>query len=139
MTSRRTRMWVILRTLLGFLFIGAGTLHFVRAPLYVEIMPSYLPYPLELVYFSGICEILGGIGVLIPFLRRWAGLGLIALLIAVFPANLNMAINNIAVAGVSLPPLLLWLRLPLQLALIAWVALCTLEPRGIQETSAVRR
>lgn len=101
-------------------FVAAGVLHFLRPGTYVRIIPPFLPYPLALVYISGVAEILGGIGVLIPSLRTWAGIGLIALLIAVFPANLYMALSP-ARAAMGVDPLLLWLRLPLQVVLIAWV------------------
>ena len=101
-------------------FVAAGVLHFLRPGPYVQIVPPFLPYPLALVYISGAAEILGGIGVLIPSLRTSAGLGLIALLIAVFPANLYMALAPER-AGLGVEPLWLWLRLPLQVVLIAWV------------------
>ncbi len=106
--------------LIGLAFVAAGVLHFVRPGGYARIIPPFLPFPLALVYISGIAEILGGIGVLIPSVRAWAGLGLIALLIAVFPANIYMAVGPERV-GMGIAPLWLWLRLPLQLVLIAWV------------------
>lgn len=82
-------------------------------------MPSYLPRPTALVWISGIAEIIGGIGLMIPFARRAAGWGLIVLLLAVFPANVNVALNGWP--GVSLPMWSLWLRLPLQFVLIWWI------------------
>jgi uncharacterized membrane protein len=112
---------------LALFCVGAGVLHFLRPSAYVQIVPRYLPYPFALVYISGACEILGGCGVLVPRLRRAAGWGLIALLVAVFPANLHMALGDVQIQGLSVPPLLLWLRLPLQLVLIAWVYWCTRE------------
>jgi uncharacterized membrane protein len=123
--------WLLLRALprvtLALLFITAGTLHFLMPFPFVQIVPPYLPWPLALVYLSGACEILGGCSVLIRDLRRIAGWGLIALLIAVFPANLHMALGDVQVRGLAIPPLLLWLRLPLQAALIVWVYLATRE------------
>lgn len=101
-------------------FVAAGVLHFVWPRVYARIVPPFLPFPMALVYISGVAEILGGIAVLIPSLRPWAGVGLIALLIAVFPANLYMAIGPER-AGLGVAPVWLWLRLPLQLVLIAWV------------------
>lgn len=101
-------------------FVVAGVLHFVRPDAYARIVPPFLPWPKPLVYVSGVAEILGGVGVLIPGLRPWAGLGLIALLIAVFPANVYMAVAP-EQAGFGVAPLWLWLRLPLQAVLIAWV------------------
>lgn len=106
--------------LIGVGFIAAGVLHFLRPGPYVRIIPPFLPYPLALVYISGIAEIVGGTAVLIPSLRTWAGIWLIALLIAVFPANLYMALAPER-AGLGVAPVWLWIRLPLQLALIAWV------------------
>jgi uncharacterized membrane protein len=117
----------VLRLLLAFLFVGVGVLHFVIAGTFEQIVPPYLPWPLTLVYVSGVFEILGGCGLLIPRLRRAAGWGLIALLLAVFPANVHMAVNDVAVNGVHTPPLLLWLRLPLQAVFVAWVWWCALD------------
>ena len=110
---------------LGALFIIAGTMHFTHAGAYVAMMPPHLPYPLQLVYLSGFFEILGGIGLFAARTRRWAGYGLMALLAAVFPANIHMAVHRLPLAGMVVPPLLLWLRLPLQGLLIAAVWWCT--------------
>lgn len=110
-------------------YIGAGILHFKNTEFYLKIMPPYIPYHLAMVYISGAAEIAGGIGLLIPVLRRAAAWGLVALLIAVFPANLYMAINNVQVGAAPLPPTLVWGRLPLQLVFIAWVLWCT-KPDG---------
>jgi uncharacterized membrane protein len=112
---------IILLILVGFLFVAAGILHFTQTGFFVSIVPSFLPFPAALVYISGVCEILGGIGVLIPQSRRQAGYGLIALLLAVFPANINMLVQSIHDHGWSSTTVLLILRLPLQLALIALV------------------
>jgi uncharacterized membrane protein len=117
----------ILQFLLSFFFMIAGALHFLSPQAYMQIMPPYLPHPLFLLYVSGVCEIAGGIGVLVPRLRRIAGYGLIALLVAVFPANIYMAANHLGIAGMALPDWLLWLRLPLQALLIAWVWVCALR------------
>ncbi len=100
--------------------IVAGTLHFLSPAPFIKIVPDYLPAPALLVYVSGFFEILGGIGLLIPPLRRAAAWGLVALFIAVFPANVNMAVNDIVLQGIPHIPLLYWLRLPLQAVLIAW-------------------
>ncbi len=100
--------------------IGAGVSHFVSPGGFVRIVPDYLPYPLELVYISGFFEILGGIGILLKQTRKIAAWGLIALYIAVFPANVNMALNQISMSETPVPQLLLWLRLPLQILLIYW-------------------
>jgi len=84
-------------------------------------MPAYLPYHKALVLISGIAEILGGIGIMIPFFRTYAGWGLILLLIAVFPANIEMFIKAYQKQGLSLYTWLTIARLPLQFALISWV------------------
>lgn len=111
------------RGLLALLFIGAGVMHFVFPRAYVGIMPAMLPAPLLLVQVSGVAEILGGVGLLIPLTRTLAAWGLVALLIAVLPANLNMAIHPGQFA--STPVWVLWARIPLQLPLIWWAWLYT--------------
>jgi uncharacterized membrane protein len=116
-----------LRLLAAVLFVVAGVLHFVRPSFFVKIVPPYLPWPLALVWVSGFFEILGGYCLLVPRLRRAAGWGLIALLIAVFPANLHMALNDVQPEGFTLSPLALWLRLPLQVVFVAWVWWCALD------------
>jgi uncharacterized membrane protein len=85
--------------------------------MYLALMPPYLPWPRELIYLSGVLEVFGGIRILVPATRRLAGWGLIALLLAVFPANLHAALHGFR----GVPGWVLWLRLPLQLLLIAWV------------------
>lgn len=104
--------------LIAALFVGAGVLHFVKPRLFAAIVPPMLPAPMLLVYLSGAAEIIGGLGVLVPSLRVWAGWWLIALLVAVFPANVYMALEP---AKFGIAPVWLWLRLPLQAVLIAWV------------------
>ncbi len=111
------------RYLLAVLFLVAGALHFLITPVYVNIMPAYLPAPTLLVQISGLAEILGGIGLLVPATQSAAAWGLILLLIAVLPANLNMALHPGQWPGI--PQWLLWARLPLQLPLIYWAFLYT--------------
>src|SRR5918999_5967245 len=100
-------------------FIVAGLLHFLRPEPYVAIVPDALPRKRELVYVSGAAEIAGGLGVLAAPTRRAAGWWLIATLLAVFPANVNMAVN--ADRFRAIPEPLLWARLPVQGMFIAWV------------------
>ncbi len=85
------------------------------------IMPPYLPWQLELVYLSGVAEIVGGVGLLIPRFRRAAGWGLLLLLIAVYPANIHMLVNDIYLPDMPRERWLLWLRLPMQFVFAAWV------------------
>jgi uncharacterized membrane protein len=107
--------------LAAILYVGAGTFHFIRPDLYVKIVPPYIPRHLATVYVSGFFEILGGLGLLIPQTRRAAAWGLVALLIAVFPANLYMATNPVEAGAAAIAPVFRWMRLPLQLVLIYWV------------------
>ena len=111
---------VLLRWLLALMMVGVGVLHFARPEPFVMIVPGYLPWPLALVYLSGVFEILGGLGLLVPQTRRAAGWGLIALYIAVFPANVWMATEGIQPPGLEMNGPWPWVRLPMQLVLIAW-------------------
>jgi uncharacterized membrane protein len=106
--------------LLAVLMVVAGVMHFVAPAGYVRIVPRWLPAPGALVFVSGVFEILGGLGLLPRATRPWAAWGLIALFIAVFPANVNMAMNRIGFGRKPPPAWLLWARLPLQAVLIAW-------------------
>jgi uncharacterized membrane protein len=102
-------------------YVAAGVNHFVSPDFYVAIMPPYLPWHLELVYLSGIAEIVCGIGLLIPRTRALAAWATIALLIAVFPANIHVALNDVPLAGRSEGlGIWNWVRLPFQFVLIAW-------------------
>lgn len=109
------------RVLLGSIFVAAGLLHFAVPSVYERIMPPYLPLHRELVYLSGACEVLGGLGLFPRRTRSAAGIGLILLLVAVLPANVQMLLDARAAEKPSWWVALLWLRLPLQLVLIAWV------------------
>jgi len=106
-------------------FAGTGVLHIVNPDSFVAIMPAYLPLHLELVYLSGVFEIAFGVGVLIPKLRRVAGYGLVALLVAVYPANINMALNPepFVADGVSLN--FIYARLPFQFLFMYWAIWAT--------------
>ena len=106
------------RWIFGLLFIAAGLNHFRTPEFYTKIMPPYLPWHYELVIISGIAEALLGLSLLIPATSSWAAWGLILLLIAVFPANLHMALHPEQFP--TLPKVTLWLRLPLQGVLMAW-------------------
>ena len=110
---------IILKYLLCVFFVLAGLNHFINPAFYLKSMPPYLPGHLFLIYLSGFFEIALGLLLLIPALTRIAAWGLIALLIAVFPANIQMALNPQLYPDISPPAL--WLRLPLQAVFIAWV------------------
>lgn len=109
---------VMMRWLLGLLFIAAGVNHFVHSDFYVRIMPPYLPWHLPLVYLSGAGEAALGILLLVPRFQGVAAWGLIVLLIAVFPANLHMVMNPHLFPEYN--QVVLWARLPLQGVLIGW-------------------
>jgi len=114
--------------LLALFFIAGGINHFINSDIYVAIMPTYLPAHLELVYLSGLFEILGGIGVVLSPIRQWAGYGLIALLIAVFPANIYMAMNPDKFVDI-VSAWILYVRLPLQFLLLWWTFWATRNDR----------
>jgi uncharacterized membrane protein len=125
----------VLLGVLAVLFVGAGVTHFTAPEFYVEIVPPWLPSPRALVWLSGVCEIGLGLLVLVPATRRLAAWGLVLLLLAVFPANVHMAVNDVqpphAPAWMGRPtPLQLWLRLPLQFVLIAWAWWYTRDDRA---------
>jgi uncharacterized membrane protein len=112
------------RLILALIFIVAGTLHFLHPQSYARIIPPYLPAHLLLVHISGACEILGGLGLLFhPPIRPFAAWGLVALLIAVMPANIYMATDHAIYP--TIPVWALYLRLPMQLPLIWWAWLYT--------------
>ncbi len=127
----------ILRVVLAISIITVGITHFANPAPFVKIMPPQLPYPLELVYISGFFEVLGGVGLLIPWVSVAAAWGLVALFIAVFPANINMTVNDIQLDGIPHNPVLYWGRLPLQAVLIAWAWWYTREPNDQPGASAV--
>ena len=104
---------------LGGFFLFAGLMHFLKPRPYVAIVPDALPRKREIVFASGVAEMAGGAGVLVPATRRVAGWWLIATLLAIFPANVNMAVNSERFRKVPEP--LLWVRLPVQALLIRWV------------------
>jgi uncharacterized membrane protein len=108
-------------------FVAAGILHFVKPGAYEAIVPDELPVHRELVYASGVAEIAGGLGMLSQRTAPWAGWWLIATLVGVFPANVNMAVH--AERFRNIPEALLWARLPLQALMVAWVWAAALRSR----------
>lgn len=114
-----TKLKRAFRLISGLSMVLIGILHFARPSGFVKIVPAWLPAPLLLVLVSGFFEVAGGIGLFSRRLHRAAAIGLIALYVAVFPANVNMAVHDIQPDGGHLPVALLWIRLPLQAAFIA--------------------
>ena len=113
------------RTILAVLFVIAGAMHFIIPKAYLRIMPPWLPHPAALIDISGAAEILGGLGLLVPFSRHFAAWGLVALLIAVLPANVYTATAHLPLPGLAGQSWLQWARIPLQLPLIYWAWLYT--------------
>jgi uncharacterized membrane protein len=103
---------------LAAFFINVGVDHFVNPDFYLNIMPPSFPLHAEAVYISGFFEVVGGISLLIPRLRKIAGWGLVALLIAVYPANIYMAITPQAFPDI--PVTLLYVRLAFQFVFFYW-------------------
>jgi uncharacterized membrane protein len=112
-----------LRASCGPFFVFAGTMHFVIPKVYRRMVPPYIPAHDAAVKISGVAEIAGGVGLMLAPTRRGAGQLLIATLIAVFPANLHMAMNPDQFSDVPGGETALRARLPLQAVLIAWVLL----------------
>ncbi len=117
--------------LLSVAFITTGVLHFLRPGYFEEIVPDYLPAHHEVVLISGAAEIAGGVGVAVGRTRALAGIWLVALLVLVFPANLNMAVHSERFQSIA--PALLWGRLPLQGVLIWWAWRATRPARRDHE------
>jgi uncharacterized membrane protein len=109
------------RALAGPFFVFAGAMHFAMPHTYQRIVPPYLPRHRELVYASGVAEAVGGLGLIPHATRRLAGWWLIATLIAIFPANVHMALHPEEFPKVPGGAATLWARLPFQAVFIAWV------------------
>lgn len=113
---------VVNRFLIGLIFVVMGSLHFWKPSIFVRIIPDFIPGHKAMVYISGVAEIAGGIGILLPQFREAAAWGLLLLLVAVFPANINMAVQAIQKAGfLSWYSVAMIIRLPLQFVLMYWV------------------
>lgn len=112
------------QALTGIIFIVAGVTHFVSPKPYRKIVPPALPQPMALVYISGFFEIMGGLGMFIPGLRRLASAGLAALLVAVWPANIYHTVGKVKMGGVMDTKQYHVVRLPLQPVMIWWVLKC---------------
>lgn len=115
-------------------FMMGGITHFTNPAFFVAIMPPYIGYHLEVVYISGVFEILGALGVLIPSLRQWAGYGLFLLVLCVSPANVHMWLNPQLFPDVS--TVFLTARLVVQLLLLLLIWWCTRTPERGAPNSA---
>lgn len=115
-TTKRVLLW-----LMGVFYILAGINHFRDPGFYMPMMPPYLPWHAALVFLSGVAEVIVGIGVLIPATRHVAAWATIALLIAILPANVHIALHNVPIGGAAEGAgVWNWVRLPFQGVLIAW-------------------
>ncbi len=108
---------------MGGMYVVAGLAHFIWPKAYVKIMPKWLPWHLELVYLSGIFEVLFGILVMVPSTQEIGAWGLIATLVGVFPANIDMLVTNTSKKWWYM--LILWVRIPIQFWLIYWAWMFT--------------
>ena len=122
--------------LFASIFLVSGFLHFFYPAPYVRIMPPILPWPLMLVRISGAAEILGGAGLFLRKFRRAAAYGLTLLLVAVFPANVYMAVAHVPFPGLMGKAWVQWARLPLQLPLIAWAIYYARSPKPSEAGAA---
>ena len=116
-----SRTKTVLLYVMGAFYVFAGVNHFLNPDFYVQIMPPFLPWHRELVYLSGLAEIACGVCLLIPATRVVAAWATIALLVAVFPANIHVAVSDLPMLGQGQGAgWLNWLRLPFQGLFIAW-------------------
>ena len=121
---KRVLLWIM-----GIFYIVAGIAHFANPDVYLPMMPPYLPWHLALIYLSGLAELVLGAAVLVEPLRPIAAWGIILLLIAIFPANLHIAMNNVPLFGATEGAgVWNWIRLPFQAVLMAWA--CWYADRG---------
>lgn len=104
-----------------------GVTHFTTPERFLPMMPPFLPAHATMVAVSGVAELAGGFGLLIPKSRRLAGVGLILLLLAIFPANIYVAVTGKTVAGMPLAAWYYWVRLPFQFVYIAWIYWCAVD------------
>jgi uncharacterized membrane protein len=113
--TKRALLW-----LMAAFYVANGVNHFISTDVYLQIIPDFVPLPLAVVYVSGVAEILLGVGVLFGPTRAMAAWGLVILLVVVFPANINVAVNDLVFLGEEPNSLVNWLRLPVQAVLIVW-------------------
>lgn len=117
-TTPRSLWRMLGRVLVVVWFVLGGIGHFVLTDMFTSIVPPWVPFPREMVYFTGVCEIVGGLALLYKPLRHVAGLCLIALAICVTPVHIQMLIEADKYAAIG--PLILWARLLFQPVLI-WI------------------
>jgi len=116
---------------LAILFLFAGANHFIKPEFYKQLMPNYLPLHYEIIFISGVFEMLLGFGLFFEKTRKMSAWGIVALLIAVYPANIYMWMNNIQIDGKATPALFHYIRLPMQFVLVYWAYSFTKKPQSV--------
>ena len=124
----------IMRVLLGLFFFYAGFGHFRNPEFFLNIMPDWMPAHLELVYLSGITEMIAGIWIIIPRTAYWGGVSIFAMLVAFFIIHIDMIVY--AEKYESVPVAALWVRLGLQFVLLYWTWWCGIKPYFAKKTEA---
>ena len=128
-----SRVKMVARLALAILMTLMGVGHFLAPADFAAMVPAWLPAPHALVFVSGLAEVAGGVGLVMQPVQRAAAIGLILLYIAVFPANINMAVNHISPRGMHLSNAMLWVRLPFQLLFIAWAWWLSKPSKTVQQ------
>jgi uncharacterized membrane protein len=111
-------------------YVAAGLNHFWHTAMYVAIMPPHYTHPVGLVQISGVAEVLGGVGLLVPWSRRFAAWGIVVMLVVYFDVHIYMALHASRFANI--PAWVIYARLPLQVLLIAWAGMYALRPSDVQ-------
>jgi uncharacterized membrane protein len=137
LSDKRRIGYLVGLVLFASIFIFGGCLHFLHPQPYVRIMPPFPPFPKTLVWISGGAEILGGLGLLLQRFRRAAAYGLALLLVAVFPANIHMAVVHVPFPGLMGESWVQWLRLPLQIPLSVWAIYYAKSPKARESRSVI--
>ena len=114
---------------MGASFVITGVMHFSNPDRFLPMMPPWLPWHMGLIYLSGALEIVGGSTLAVRGTRRAAALGLVALLLAIFPANIHVALSGVSVDGLPQASWYYWVRLPFQFVFIGWALWCS-RPDG---------
>ena len=121
MSERRSGR-IVMRWILALFYAVAAYIHLTMPTMFMPVMPDWVPAPYQVIIFTGLCEIAGAVGLIIPRTRRWAGIGLAAYAVAVFPANIKHALYGPPIHGISN----MWLyhgpRLLFQPVLVWWRA-----------------
>ncbi|MEZ4229143.1 MAG: DoxX family protein [Polyangiaceae bacterium] len=117
-----TRTQLISAYVMAFFYFSAGLMHFINPSFFEQIVPGVLPFPLLIVYLSGAAELALGAGLVLPKTRHWAAWGVVALLVAVYPANLYHWVADVKVDDVQVPAIYHPIRALVQVLLIAWAA-----------------